>query len=159
MRVAAYALLIITICAGLLIAYSLYAAELRVTQAEVRVVPASDMIIQFQSLHRAVRERALLGKQFEEGPEDDPAAYEFHVYTVGLRNRGLIPADWARLDVRPEPGIVLQSDSESAGQVPALGSGEIQLVTLARRGSGAARRLSLTYFIWSRSYSIPIDVP
>jgi len=159
MRVAACALLIITICVGLLIAYSLYAAELKVTQAEVRVVPAGEMITQFQSLHRAVGERALLGKQFEEGPADDPGAYEFHVYTVGLRNNGLIPADWVRMDVRPEPGIVLQSDSESAGQVPALRSGEIQLVTLARRGSDAARQLSLTYSIWSRSYSIPINVP
>lgn len=159
MRVAAWTLLVIAICVGLLIAYSLYGAELRVEQAQVRVVPADDMITQFQSLHRAVQERALLGKQFEEGPTDDPDAYEFHVYTVRIRNDGLIPADWVRLDVQPEPGTVLQSDSESVSQLPSLGSGEIQLVVLARRGSSTASRLSLTYFIWSRSYNVSVAMP
>jgi len=158
MRAAALALLLITVCVGLLIAYSLYAAELRVTQAEVRVVPAEDMITQFQALNRAVRERALLGKQFQEGPIDNPAAYEFHLYTVRLRNNGLIPADWVRLDVQPEPGDVLQSEGEDAGRLPAMGEGEFQAVVLARRDAGAARQLSLTYFIWSRLYNIPVNV-
>jgi len=157
-RFVAWALLIITICVGLLIAYSLYAAELGVTSAEVRVVPAGEMITQFHGLHRAVQERALLGKQFQEDFTDDPNAYEFHIYTVHLRNNGLIPADWIRLDVRPEPGDVLQSDSEGAGRLPAVSSGAIQLVVLAQRGAGAARQLSLTYFVWGRSYSIPINV-
>jgi len=159
MRALAWILLIVTICVGLLIAYTLYAAELKVELAEVRVVPAGGMVTEFQSLHRAVQERALLGKQFEEGPADDPGAYDFHLYTVRLRNNGLVPADWVRLDVRPEPGAVLQSDSESAGEIPAMSAGEIQLVVLARRGASAARQLSLTYFIWSRTYNIPVDVP
>jgi len=158
MRAVAWMLLLITICVGVLIAYSLYAAELKVTQAEVQVVSAGDMITEFQALHRAVQERALLGKQFQEGPTDDPGAYEFHIYTVRLRNNGLIPAEWIRLDVQAEAGDVLQSDGESAGQLQALSSGEVQLTVLARRGAGAARQLSLTYFVWSRSYSIPFTV-
>ena len=159
MRVVAWALLVITICAGLLIAYSLYAAELKVIQAEVRVVPAAGMVTQFQGLHRAVQERALLGKAFQEGPADDPTAYDFHIYTVHLRNNGFIPADWVRLDVLPQPGAVLQSDGEGAGYVPAMSPGEIQLVVLAQRGANPARQLSLTYFIWSRSYNLPVIIP
>ncbi|MCL2544745.1 MAG: hypothetical protein FWE77_02370 [Clostridia bacterium] len=158
MRILAWTLFLITICVGLLIAYSLYAAELGVTHAEVRVVPAGELVTQFQALHRASQERALLGRQFQEGPTDDPDAYEFHIYTVHLRNNGLIPADWVRLDVRPEPGDVLQAESESAGHLPAMSSGEIQLMVLAQRGTGASRQLSLTYFIWSRSYHIPVNV-
>ncbi|MCL2812348.1 MAG: hypothetical protein FWD25_10755 [Clostridia bacterium] len=158
MRVLAWALLVITIFAGLLIAYSLYAAELRVTQAQVRVAPAAEMATQFQGLYRAVQERAVLGKQFQEGPTDDPDAYDFHIYTVHLRNNGLVPADWVRLDVLPEPGAVLQSESESAGYVPAVSPGEIQLVVLAQRGASPARQLSLTYFIWGRSYNLPVVV-
>jgi len=159
MRIVAWALLVITVFAGLLIAYSLYAAELNITQAEVRVVPAGDMVTQFQGLHRAVQERALLGKAFQEGPADDPDAYEFHIYTVNLRNNGFIPADWVRLDVLPQPGAVLQSDGESAGFVPAMSPGEIQLAVLAQRGASPSRQLSLTYFIWSRSYNLPVVIP
>jgi len=158
MRALAWALFLITICVGLLIVYSLYAAELGVIQAEVRVVPAGEMAPQFQALYRATQERALLGKQFDAGPTDDPGAYEFHIYTVQLRNNGLIPADWVRLDLRPETGDILQADSEGAAQLPALSSGEVQLVVLAHQGSTTARQLSLTYFIWSRLYNIPIHV-
>jgi len=159
MRVVAWALLLITIFVGLLIGYSLYAAELAITQAEVRVVPATEMVTQFQGLHRAVQERALIGKELlEQGPTDDPDAYEFHIYTVHLRNNGVIPADWVRLDVLPGPGAVLQSEGESAGYLPAMSPGEIQLVVLAQRGASPSRQLSLTYFIWSRSYNLPVVV-
>ena len=158
MRVAAWVLLFVTICLGLLIGYSLYAAELRVTRPEARVVPAADMLAQFQALHRAVQERALLGRQFQQGPDDDPSAYVFHIYTVRLRNDGLIPAEWVRLDVEPGPGDVLQAEGESAGHLAALSSGDMQLLVLAQHGATTARRLTLTYFVWGRAYSIPIDV-
>lgn len=158
-RIVAWVLLAVTICVGALIAYSMYAAELAVTVDEVRVVPAGDMMEQFQALQRAVQERALLGRQFQEDPLGDSYAYEFHIYTVRLRNNGLIPADWIRLEVQPEVGDVLQSDGESTGMLPAMSSGELQAVVLAHRGSDTARKLSLTYFIWSRLYNITLERP
>ena len=157
MRVVAWVLIGLTVCAGVLIVFSLYAAELRITVGEVRVVPAAEMQDQFLALKQAVEERALLGRQFLAEPIGEPSAYEFHIYNVHLRNNGLIPADWVRLEVRPDTGDVLQTENENANILPAMSDGELQAVVLAQQGAGTARKLSLTYFIWSRFYNILIE--
>ncbi len=157
MRIVAWVLVVVTAIVGALIAYSLYAAELSVSMGEVRVVPASDMAEQFQRLQQATRERAVIGRQFQVNELGDAYAYEFHIYTARVRNNGLIPADWIRLDVEPGPGDVLQVDGEGASMLPAMSSGELQAVVLAQKGSTTARKFSLTYFIWSRLYNLSAE--
>jgi hypothetical protein len=158
MRVIAWLLVVAVILLGLALGYSLYAAALQTAVTEVVVVPAVERQEEFDELRRAVEERALLGSQFVEEPLGDPADYEFHVYDVTVSNNGFLPADWIRLDVQPEAGDVLQVDREGVNLLPSMSSGTLEATVLARRGTPTARRLSLTYFIWSRLYNLPVVV-
>lgn len=156
MRTVAWIMVALVLCVGAALAYSLYAAELGAVVIGVEVTPASDRAEEFSALRQAVEERSLIGVLFLAEPLGEPGEYEFHTYTVRGKNNGFLPADWIRMDVRPEAGDVLQIDKESANQLPAMSEGVMELTVLAKRGSGAERELSMTYFIWSRLYRVSV---
>lgn len=158
-RVVAWILVVVVIVLAAFLGYSLYAAELKATVRGVQVLPATERMEEFSALRLAVEEQALRGTLFQQGPLGNAEEYEFHVYTVDVRNNGFFQADWVRLDVQPEPGDMLQPEQESASVLIGMSTGALQVNVLAERGSNTARQFALTYFILGSPYSVRIAQP
>lgn len=159
MRTLTWIVIIITLLCGGLIAYSLYAAELQVLQIDVQTVPAGAIPEVFDLLKEELAADAPMGRAYRQGPLAEGGDYVFHVYTLRLGNLGVLAADWVDLVLDPAPGSILQPTDDQPKNLPPMTQGDFRQVMLAEMGSQPGDKLTLTYFVFGRPYSIVVAVP
>ena len=155
-RALAWFLITIVVCCTAVIGYSMYAAALRPGAPIVEVVPATEMAEVFERLRDQVADDAVIGTQFRAGDLADIAQYEFHIYSLEVRNNGFLPAEYVRLDVTPQHGDILQVEEEGSNVLAPMNSAELRAVVLAEISGGTTREWMLTYYIWGNGYSVRI---
>ena len=156
MRIVAWVLIGLVVCFAGLTGYTLYTRELKVKFQQAEVIPAEEREAEFRALSDDVANESVRGVVYSAEALGAPTDYEFHVYTVEIRNNCFFGAEWVRLEVEPREGDILLAEKEGAPELPSMSAGLIQATVLARKDSELPRQLKLTYFLLGSSFSIPI---
>ncbi len=164
MKKAAILLIVIVLLLGGVLAYAAVNTQLKVTLGTAHMAPATELKGEFDRWIDALNNNAVQGTAFVSSAHGTAEEYGFLVYSVTLRNNGLLPAEMAEVQVSPIEGDVLAySGQASLGQnvnqsviVPPGGEKTLQLVLLTKRESHAVRDLIITYYIWGHPFLVKV---
>jgi hypothetical protein len=164
-KAAMISLAAVLICGALLI-YALVGTRLVIEPHPPRVLPASEHAAEFERLKKAAAQKSLVGTLYAQNVPGGAADYELVIYTVTLRNRGLLPARMAEMNISPaQNDILCYTDGSAEGQVPEVtvpagGSRDIRCVLLSKKAArqGAVRDTYISYYIWGNPFTVRATV-
>ena len=155
LRGLAIAMLLVTIAGAAAVLYGLSTMQPEVVQAVAAATPATQAQETFDSLLHQLDDGTFAGTQLSDADGLSAQACTFLTFTVRLKNRGFLPAEWISLSVEPKQDgsgrDVLQMGGDGAHVLPAGGVGDLS-ATVLRTGSAddTARRLTLTCYVFGR---------
>lgn len=146
-----YLALFLTLCVlavGCVAGYELLNTQLRVTGLGLKAVPAAERATEFSILQTAMSRGSLEGTVFKNGELGDAAGYTFKIYTIRLKNTGLLPAEMVEVQLSPLSGDVLYYGETSEAVVNPGGTRDVWVSLLTTDSDKTARDLYITYYIW-----------
>ena len=124
----------------------------------VATARASDFPEAFSAAASIVRSGAS-SQTFSESALDSAADYELIDASINLKNSGLFAAEWLELKVNGGDGdVAVYSLSGAGGDVPAFGSGYVN-VKILTRNADASRSATVSYYVLGlkRSVTVPLE--
>ena len=91
---------------------------------------------------------------------EDPSAYALVDVTIDLYNRGMFPAEWLDIRVEGAPGdIAVYSLTGEGSDIPARGSGQVNLKLITAAAPGTARQCVIQYYVYGmkRTVTVPVE--
>ncbi|MEG0766563.1 MAG: hypothetical protein RR482_02505 [Clostridia bacterium] len=158
MKYIAWALVIVVVLVGAVMGYAYAGAHLQYEGVRVEVMPAQEQRTLYDTTRNAISLDSFTGVQFQKSDLLMPESYQWMTYTVRLSNKGVLPAEWLRIEVRPDASDVLQLGEERGFTLAAGGKGDLRGTMLTRVGAKQARMLHITYYVMGRAYSLDIDM-
>lgn len=164
MKRAALTALALMLAAGRLLIWGAVGTRLDITAHSPIALPAEDHAAEFERLKKAAAKGSLIGTVYSSASLGGAEEYELIIYTVTLRNRGLLPAAMAEVNVSPAGNDILcYTDGSASGEipdvtVPAGASRDIRCVLLSRRAArqSAVRDLYVSYHIWGNPFTVRV---
>lgn len=155
-------LLCLTLFFAGVIAYEMVNLSLAVQFETARMVPCTEQPAQYDRWASLLSMDAVEGTVFDEKALKPMDGMGFLVYTLRVKNNGLLPAEMAEVQVSPEKGDVLAVSGDvsmgkdiNEGRRIAPGQTEtLQLILLTGKDSHAVRTLTLTYYIWGHPFTV-----
>lgn len=147
MRIFAFVLLGITLVVAAFFGYCYYGAQMQIVGVAASLTPATEALGTYELVTGQMREGSFYGTVYQELEFTYPESYTFVSFTVRMRNRGLLPMDWIRIEVAPEENDILQL---AADRTPSLAGGstaDFSTALLCRSGADADRKITLTYYV------------
>ena len=129
--------------------------------AEPRVLSAgaADYPKVFESI-RSVLDAGAAPQTFDANPLGDASAYTMLDITVALTNPGFFPAEWLHVDCAAQPGdIAVYSLTGEGSDVPARGTGQVNLKLLTTSGALKGRTVTLEYYVHGMKRVIVVPPP
>lgn len=128
-------------------------------QAQVSrtAAPASEYPESFEQVRR-ILDSGSAPRRFSEEALGDASAYSLIDVNIVLTNRGMFDAEW--LNVQPEGAdgdVAVYSLSGDGSDVPARGTGLVNLKILTRAGAEVGRSLHIQYYVYGISRTIEIQ--
>lgn len=164
MKKAALITFALALLMGGVLVYGLMGTRLTVIPQSVQVVAGEEQIAEFERVKGAVNNRSLIGTAFTAELPGEPSEYRFVIYTVEVRNKGLLPAKMASLEISPADGDAASyTDFSSKGKIPDItipagGSAVLRRVLVTTVGSkqGTVRDLFISYHIWGHPFTVKV---
>lgn len=89
---------------------------------------------------------------------DDPALYSLVDVNITLTNRGVFDAEWLNVKVQGATGdVAVYSLSGDGTDVPARGTGQVNLKLVTRAPADSARTVTIQYYVYGISRTIRLD--
>lgn len=161
--VAVFMVVLVLLVAALGI-YTYANIRLQVASIELQAYPAEQQAADFHNWQNAVDNGAVSGTAFTESIPGTAADYSYFVYTLRLRNKGLIDAEMVEIQPVPVNGDVLSysttdAASINANTVVAAGSErDVWNVIITSKQNQenhiVTRSFYITYYIWG----LPVTV-
>ena len=157
--IAAVLLVVVLLC---VLVYGVVTTRLAVTPVSAQVILAADQPAEFERLQHAVDNQSLLGTVYQQQAVGDIREYSLILYTVEVKNNGLLPAQMAEVVVAPTGQDVLcYMEGALQGNVPniSIGAGQsvrmrCMLLTKTQERTHAVRDLLVSYYIWGNPFII-----
>lgn len=154
MRTAAIILLVLVLAVGGVLGWELFHTDLQVTGKALQTLPARDRAPQYDALRAAVARQSLLGtmlKKAEMGPAEN---YSYYIYTLRLKNNGLVPAEMVEMQVAPIENDVLFYGDTSETVIPPGEEKDVWVVLLTEGTPHSVRDLYVTYYLWGHPQEV-----
>ena len=158
MKALAKFLTFVTVLVFLAGGYIYWAAEINVVPGGGLVESAADRTSAFES----IRQSTELGSpdliMFEDAITAGPDQYVFVTYTLRLRNRNILPAEWLQIDLIPQAGDVLMVKA-TVEDIPGFSEQLVSVVLLTDRTTASyARSATLSYYVYGHEFSVPVQL-
>lgn len=153
MRTITGILLVVVLAVGAFFGYCWYGARMQIAGAGTAVTPAADAGETFSSLRWQLSEGSFCGDVLRQVDLGDASEYSFVTVNVRMKNIGLFPMEWIRIEVKPVASDILQLAPE--GDPPTLARmslGEYG-VTFLTQGDGGARTYEISYYVLGRKFT------
>ena len=154
MKTVAIVLLVAVLAAGGIIGYGLFNTSLGIIGKNVQVHPASDLPGEFQALKNAVEQKSLLGTLLSKAPLGSAQEYTYYVYSLTLKNNGLVPAEMVEMQIAPLPQDVLFYGKNEEVIIQPGQTCDLQCVLLTRGDTHPVRDLHVTYYLWGHPHEV-----
>lgn len=154
MRTAAIVLLVLVLTVGGVLGWELFHTNLQVTGKALQTLPARDRAPQYDALRAAVERQSLLGtvlKKTEMGPAEN---YSYYIYTLRLKNNGLVPAEMVEMQVAPIENDVLFYGDTAETVIPPGEEKDVWVVLLTEGTPHSVRDLYVTYYLWGHPQEV-----
>ena len=148
MKTAAIILLVLVLAIGGCLYYGVNHTRLLLTGKSLQVLPAGERPAQFETLKESLEQNTLLGTPLKKGPLGDKENYTYYVYTLRLKNPGLVPAEMVEIQIAPtDPDVLFYSDTQETVIRPGQ-TRDIWCTLLTEGAPPAARDIYITYYLW-----------
>jgi len=164
MKYVAVFTVVLVLLAAALGVYTYANIKLEVAEISLEAYPASQQAEDFAAWQSAVDNGAVCGTAYTQSIPGTNADYSYFVYTLRLRNKGLIDAEMVEVQTVPVNGDVLSySTTDAAGinrntVIPAGGERDVWTVLITSKQNQEShivtRSFYITYYIWG----IPVTV-
>ena len=154
MKFLAGLMVLILLCSIGGVAWLYLEATVTVEATGTAVVEATAQPELFRTLSHQMRNDAVIGTTFRHTALDQPADYQFTVYTVRLKNNCFLTADMVEVQVTPMQGDVLQLADGSARALAARSTGDLGATILTDINMHSVRELNISYYMWGMPFTI-----
>lgn len=160
MKTTAILLMILVLAVGGILGYGLFNTSIIVTGKSLQTFSALDRPDEFLSLKYAVEQNSLLGTILHSGQLGEAGEYTYHVYTLRLKNPGLVDAEMVEMQVAPlSQDVLFYTPTDVYGHteeivIPAGETRDIWCVLLTRGTPHAVRDLRITYYLWGHPHEV-----
>lgn len=154
MKTAAIVLLALTLAIGSALCWELYNTNLQVTGKALEILPASQRESQYDALRAAVARQSLMGtvlRKTDMGPAEN---YTYYIYTLRLKNNGLVPAEMVEMQIAPIQADVLYYCDTAETIIPPGQERDVWCVLLTEGTPHAVRDLHVTYYLWGHPQEV-----
>lgn len=152
-KLAIFLILAVLLVAGVIL-YGLFQARLQVIGKDLQVYSAADVPDWFERDKTAVERSALLGTMIQSGNLGSAQDYVYHVYTLRVKNTGLVDAEMVELQIAPEAQDVLYYGESGKVDIKAGETRDIWCVLLTEGRSHDVRNIYLTYYLWGNPQEV-----
>ena len=144
----------LVLVAGGTLGYALFSTNLAVTAKGLQVLPARDRAAEFEALRLSARQKSLLGTLLKSGEWGGAEDYSFYLYSLRLKNNGLVPAEMVEMQVAPiENDMLFYGDTQET-VIPPGGEKDVWVVLLTEGTPHSIRDLYITYYLWGHPQEV-----
>ena len=154
MKTVAIVLIVLVIAAGGALGYALFHTNLQITGKALQTLPAADRAAEFDALRTAVDRQSLLGTVLKSGSLGQAGDYSYYVYTLRLKNAGLVPAEMVEMQISPLAGDVLFYGDTQEAIIPPGGTRDVWCVLLTEGAPHPVRDIYVTYYLWGHRQEV-----
>ena len=148
MKTAAIVLMVLALLVGVCLCYGLYHTQLQVAGKGLEVLPALERLSQFDALKTAVQEQSLQGTVIRNAPLGSAENYTYYIYSLRLKNLGLVPAEMVEMQIGPTDNDILFYGDSQEIVIPPGQSKDVWCVLLTDGTPNALRDIYVTYYLW-----------
>ncbi len=154
MKTTAIILLVLVLAAGGVLGYALFNTNLQVVAKGVQTLPARENAGQFEQLRLAAARQSLLGTLLNAGEIGQAEDYSFYIYSLRLKNNGLVPAEMVELQISPITQDVLFYGETEEIIIPPGETRDVWCVLLTRGAPHTVRDIYITYYLWGHAQEV-----
>ena len=154
MKTAAILLIVLVLAVGGCIGYGLFSTSLQVIGKGLQIFPAQDRLMEFETLRMAVEQKSLVGTMLVQGDLGSSNDYTYYMYTLRIKNPGLVDAEMVELQIAPIAQDVLFYGDLAEITIPAGETRDIWCVLLTRGEPHAVRDIYITYYVWGHPQEV-----
>ncbi len=136
------------------VGYGLFNTSLQVIGKDVQVFSAASQPAQFEQLKVAVERNALIGTQIKSGNLGNADEYTYHVYTLRVKNPGLVDAQMVEMQIAPIGEDVLFYGEGGEVVIEKGQTRDIWCVLLSKGQTHDVRNMYITYYLWGHPYEV-----
>ena len=148
MKVFAIILTILVLAVAGCLCYGLYHTRLEVVGKGLQTLPAQERSAQFDALRDAVSQRTMQGTLLKDEPLADAQDYTYYIYSLRLKNTGLVSAEMVELQIAPTDSDILFYGDTGEIVIPAGQSRDVWCVLLTKGKPSPIREIFITYYLW-----------
>lgn len=154
MKTAAIVLMVLVIAVGGCFGWALFHTDLQVTGKALQILPASERSAQFDALRAAVSRQSLLGTVLKSGEIGPAENYSYYIYTLRMKNNGLVPAEMVEMQLAPIAADVLFYGDTQETVIPPGQEKDVWCVLLTEGTPHPVRDLYVTYYLWGHPQEV-----
>lgn len=141
-------MMVVVLAMAGVVGYGLFNTALQVIGKDVQVFSAQSQPAQFEQLKVAVERDALIGTRLKNEVLSDAGKYTYHVYTLRVKNPGLVDAEMVEMQIAPIASDVLYYGETGEVVIKAGETRDIWCVLLTEGQSHDVRNMYITYYLW-----------
>ena len=154
MKKAAIVLMALALICGGVLGYGLFHTSLQVTGKALQTLPATDRGAEFEALRTAVEGQSLIGTMLKNTALTRAEDYSYYIYTLRLRNPGLVAAEMVELQITPMAADVLFYGENQEIVIPPGETKDVWCVLLTQGAPHAVRDIHVTYYLWGHPHEV-----
>ena len=154
MKKAAIVLMLLLIALAGVVGYGLFNTDLKVIGKSVQMVPATERAAEFAALREAVQKQSLLGTVLKKGDLGGSEGYSYYIYTLRLKNQGLVQAEMVEVQIAPMSSDVLFYGETGEVKIAPGETRDVWCVLLTKGTPHPVRDLRVTYYLWGHPHEV-----
>lgn len=154
MKKTAIALMILLIAAAGVAGWGLTHTNLLVIGKGVQISRADQRLEEFNALKEAVKNQSLLGTRVKSGEIGEAGEYSYFVYTLRLKNEGLVDAEMVEVQIAPLSQDVLFYGETGEVVIKAGETRDVWCVLLTQGQPHPVRDIYVTYYLWGHPQEV-----
>ena len=154
MKTAAIVMIVLVLAVGGALGWALFNTNLRVIAKGMQIFPAQERIGEFEQVKLAANQRSLLGTLLKTAAIGEAQDYSFYVYSLRLKNNGLVPAEMVELQISPFTQDVLFYGAEEEIIIMPGEARDVWCVLLTEGAPTAVREIYITYYLWGHAQEV-----
>lgn len=154
MKKIALILMALTVLAGGVLLYALFHSSLTVTAKGMQAISAADRAADFDQHRLSLQRQSLLGTVLKGGELGAAENYTYYVYTLRLKNTGLVTAEMVEVQLSPMAGDILYYGETGEIDIAPGAERDVWCVLLTEGQPTPVREMYITYYLWGNPQEV-----
>ena len=154
MRTVAIVMILLVLAAVAVVGYGLFNTTLQVIAKDLQVFSAAERPAEFEQIRTNVERDALIGTRLKSGALKSAEEYQYRVYTLRVKNNGLVAARMTEMQIAPMLQDVLYYGESGEVVIEPGQTRDIWCVLLTEGNTHNVRDIHITYYLWGNPHEV-----